>query len=50
MHSLSSCEILAAITSGLERFTFDASFSFNMVGDMRNMDFTNVTGQFLHSM
>lgn len=50
MHSLSLCKILAAITSVLERFAFDASFSFYMVGGMNNMNFTDVTGQFLHTM
>lgn len=50
MNSLSSCKILAAITDVLERFAFDASFSFNMVGDMNNADFTGVTGQFFHSI
>lgn len=51
MHSLSLCKILAAITNVLERFAFafGTSFSFNMVGDTNNADFTDVTGQFLHS-
>lgn len=49
MHSLSLCRILVAIINVLERFAFDASFSFNIVGDMNNMDLTDGTGHFFQS-
>lgn len=41
---------MVVIINVLGRFTFDASFSFNIVGDRNNMVLTDVSGNILHSM
>lgn len=41
---------MVVIINILGKFAFDASFSFNIVGDVNNMDLTDVSGNILHSM